>query len=195
MKTQIAEEENYIGHVLFINNADYNRAKSRYSRFVEKIAPLAAELTKIGLSPLTIESLNQIAIGKFDQFTAEFKEKAEADISNVGFVFRPIGQDSIKKGLRSITEFLGRFQLVLSNSQDELDCPVIKGVPAYSPEFDAEVKERFTNRIQTEAGSDFYKKFLIAQAAVKELCDMGGRPELHFDWDRELGLSLSAVAE
>jgi hypothetical protein len=190
-----SEEKSYVGHVLHFQESDYNRARARYSRYAETISPFAKEIIRLGLSPLTADSIQSLSIGKFERFTNEFKEKAETDISSLGYVFKPVAIESLTKSLQSINAFLSRFRDALANMPEEIDCPLVDGIPTYTPEFEKDVQERFTNRIRTEEGSEFYKKFLIAQAAIQDLCDMGGRPEIHFDFDRELGLSLSGVAE
>jgi hypothetical protein len=194
-KSEGNEEISYVGHILSVQEYTIARRLSSYDRYVETITPLAIEFNKIGLQPLTNERLLSIQIGNTNKFLDEYQKLSEADIANVGFIFRPMGNDAIAKGRSAIASFLGRFQLMLRNNQDTADCPIVDGVPVVTEEFKNAIREAFTNRILTKEGSDFYKAFLVAKDAVKALFDMGGFADNNFYFDKNEGLGLVTVPE
>ena len=195
-KPNIEESEiDYVGHILHKNVHTISRRLGQYQRYVETFTPLAIQFNKIGLGPLTNERVESIKIGNFNKILDKYQKLAEADIENVGFVFRPVGNEAISKGRASIVGFLGTLNLHHRNNQDTSDCPIVDGLPVITEEFKNAIEEAFTNRILTKEGSDFYKAYMVAKEAVKRLIELGGNPEHHFNFDYSDGLNLTAIPE
>jgi hypothetical protein len=194
-KAEETLEQDYVGHVLHIQKTEISRELAKFEAFVENITPYAQKYNGLKLAPLTADTLRSITVGNFTSIIAEFRNLAEADISNISFVFQPTSAEAIENGIAALKTFLYDFQRKCTVYQVGTIIPVIDGLPVITQELKDSIEDRFTNKICTKEGSDFYKQFLIAQAEVKKLTEMGGVPEYHYDWDKAEGLQLSFVPE
>lgn len=186
--------KSYIGHVLWVNEPAFQSDIRKYKYYVELIKPLADELKRIGLSPLTQQVISQISMGNYSFYTKEFREKAEKDMGTVSFVFKAVGDVQIEKSLDSIKSFLDKHRRMIQECWLQHDCPVIEGYPVLTPKFEEEVRDKHSFKIRTEQASDFYGKFLIAQQAVKDL-NLGLYLGNYTELDSEQGLSLTGIPD
>jgi tetrahydrodipicolinate N-succinyltransferase len=187
--------QSYIGKEIACHDTFLNRELVKYKQYLEAINPTAEELKRIGLPPLTHDTVRNLFSRNYAAFQQQFEELAKADIGNIGFVFKAVSDTAIANGVDQLMRFFRSQELKLHTLEEFSDCPLIDGFAVLTDDFKNEVRERFTMRIKTEEGARYYEAYLRAEHAINEMLSMGALAGYHFQYGPKGELALLNICE